>query len=124
MFSFFLTSLIFFLPLQTLVDYKNLYIQTNLCYVTFQGTIEIGPHKTGLVYNYHGVFPYIYNYYYITLRMHKKTNKILDHKTDKAENNQRIKRNKENMYVCVCLNTGWCLVSTFKRLEIVKTGGR
>ena len=55
--------------------------------------------------------------------MHKKTNKILDHKTDKAENNQRIKRNKENMYVCVCLNTGWCLVSTFKRLEIVKTGG-
>ena len=58
------------------------------------------------------------------LRMHKKTRKIqFYHITDKAENNQRIKRNKENMCVCVCLNDGWCLVSTFKRLEIAKTGG-
>ena len=61
------------------------------------------------------VFSYIYNYYYIMLRMHKKTRKIqFDHKTDKAENNQRIKRNEEK--VCVCLDVGGCLVSicTFK----------
>ena len=40
------------------------------------------------------------------LRMHKKTRKIqFDHITDKAENNQRIKRNEEK--VCVCLDVVW-----------------
>ena len=54
------------------------------------------------------------------LRMHKKTrNPQFNHITDKAENNKRIKRNEEN--VCVCLDAGWCMVSTFKRLEIAYT---
>jgi len=46
--------------------------------------------------------------------MHKKTRKIqFNHITDKAENNKRIKRNEENIVcVCVCLDAGWCLVST------------
>jgi hypothetical protein len=45
------------------------------------------------------------------LRMDKKTSKIqLYHIRDKAENNQRIKRNEEN--VCVCLYGVWCMVST------------
>jgi hypothetical protein len=38
------------------------------------------------------------------------------HITDKAENNQRIKRNEE---MCVCLDAGWCSVNTFKWLENV-----
>ena len=40
---------------------------------------------------------YVYNHYYIILRMHKKTRKIqFNDITDKAENNKRIKS--------VCLN--------------------
>jgi len=36
--------------------------------------------------------------------MDKKTSKIqLYHTRDKAENNQRIKRNEENVCVCVCV---------------------
>jgi hypothetical protein len=41
--------------------------------------------------------------------MHKKTRKLqFNHLRDKAENNKRIKRNEEK----VCLDAGWCLVST------------
>jgi hypothetical protein len=29
-----------------------------------------------------------------------------------AENSKRIKRNEEKVYVCVCLDAGWWLVST------------
>ena len=54
--------------------------------------------------------PPIYNYYYIMLRMHKKRRKIqFYHITNKAENNQRIKRNEENM--CVCVFGCWSLFS-------------
>jgi hypothetical protein len=43
--------------------------------------------------------------------MHKKTKNIqFNHITDKAENNKRIKINE--VKVCVCLDAGWCLVST------------
>ena len=49
----------------------------------------------------YGVFSYIYNYYYIILRMHKKTSKIqFYHITNKAENNQRIRIDEK---VCACL---------------------
>ena len=43
--------------------------------------------------------------------MHKKTT-ILSYNI--AENSKRIKRNEEKVCgcVCVCLNAGWCLVST------------
>jgi uracil phosphoribosyltransferase len=30
-----------------------------------------------------------------------------------AENSKRVKRNEEKVCVCVCLDAGWCLVSTF-----------
>ena len=46
------------------------------------------------------------------LRMHKKTNKIqFYHITDKAKNNQRIKRNEENVcvFVCVCVRARVCV---------------
>ena len=53
----------------------------------------------------------IYNYYYIMKRTHKKTSKIqFYHITNKAENNQRIKRNEENMCVCVWMLDGVWLV--------------
>jgi hypothetical protein len=29
-----------------------------------------------------------------------------------AENSKRVKRNEEKVCVCVCLDVGWCLVST------------
>jgi len=44
--------------------------------------------------------------------MHKKTSKIqFYHITDKAENNQRIKRNKEN--VCVCVFEWWMVFGQY-----------
>jgi succinate-acetate transporter protein len=50
-----------------------------------------------------GVFSYIYNYYYIMLRMHKKTRNIwFYHITDKAENNKRI----ISVYMCVWMVFG------------------
>ena len=53
--------------------------------------------------------------------MYKKTNKIqFYHITDKPENNQRIKETRKK-YVYVCLDAGWCLVSTLKirnRLDV------
>jgi hypothetical protein len=44
--------------------------------------------------------------------MHKKTrNKpILSYNI--AENSKRVKTNEEKVCVCVCLDAGWCLVST------------
>ena len=54
----------------------------------------------------YGVFSY--TYYYI---LHKKTRKIqFYHITDKPENNQRIKRNKKNVCVCVLMLDGAWLV--------------
>ena len=45
--------------------------------------------------------------------MHKKQEKYnLIISLNKAENNKRIKRNEEKVCVCVCLDAGWCLVST------------
>ena len=62
----------------------------------------------------YGVLSYICNYYYIILRIHKKTRKIqFNHITEKAENNKRIKRNEEKVCVCVCLDDGWCLLNPF-----------
>jgi hypothetical protein len=39
-----------------------------------------------------------------------KKNKMLSYNI--AENRKRVKRNEEKVCVCVCLDTGWCLVST------------
>ena len=56
------------------------------------------------------VFSYIYNHYYIILKMHKKTRKIqFNHITEKAENNKRIKRNEEK--VCMCVFGCWMVFS-------------
>ena len=39
-----------------------------------------------------------------------KTNTISSYNI--AENSKRVKRNEEKVCVCVCLDVGWCLVST------------
>jgi len=59
----------------------------------------------------YGIFSYICNHYYIILRMHKKSRKFqFYHKY--SWNSKRVKRNEEKACVCVCLDAGWCLVST------------
>ena len=57
--------------------------------------------------------------HYIENAQENKKNTILSYNI--AENSKRIKRNEEKVCVCVCLDAGWCLVSTvyIKRLEIV-----
>ena len=49
--------------------------------------------------------------HYIENAQENKKNTIVSY--NKAENSKRIKRNEEK-YVCVCLDVGWCLVSTLK----------
>ena len=45
----------------------------------------------------------VYNYF-------KKKNTILSYNI--AENIKRVERNEEKVCVCVCMDAGWCLVST------------
>ena len=55
----------------------------------------------------YGIFSYIYNHYYIILRMHKKKKKNTILSYNIAEDSKRIKRNEEKVCVCVCLDAGW-----------------
>ena len=48
--------------------------------------------------------------HYIENAQENKKNTILSYNI--AENSKRVKRNEEKVYVCVCLDAGWCLVST------------
>ena len=48
--------------------------------------------------------------HYIENAQENKKNTILSYNI--AENSKRIKRNEEKVCVCVCLDAGWCLVST------------
>ena len=54
----------------------------------------------------YGVFSYIYNHYYIILRMDKKTKKNTILSYNIAENSKRVKRNEEKVCVCVCMDAG------------------
>jgi hypothetical protein len=49
-------------------------------------------------------------FYYIENGQENKKNTILSYNI--AENSKRVKRNEEQVCVCVCLDAGWCLVST------------
>jgi hypothetical protein len=48
--------------------------------------------------------------HYIENAQENKKNTILSYNI--AENSKRVKRNEEQVCVCVCLDAGWCLVST------------
>ena len=48
--------------------------------------------------------------HYIENAQENKKNTILSYNI--AENSKRVKRNEEKVYVCVCMDAGWCLVST------------
>ena len=48
--------------------------------------------------------------HYIENAQENKKNTILSYNI--AENSKRVKRNEEKVCVCVCMDAGWCLVST------------
>ena len=51
--------------------------------------------------------------HYIENAQEYKKNTILSYNI--AENSKRVKRNVEKVCVCVCLDAGWCLVSTLNK---------
>jgi hypothetical protein len=51
--------------------------------------------------------------HYIENAQENKKNTMLSYNI--AENGKRIKRNEEKVCVCVCLDAGWCLVSTLNK---------
>ena len=56
--------------------------------------------------------------HYIENAQENKKNTIVSNNI--AANSKRVKRNEEKVCVCVCLDAGWCLVSTLSDNKSLK----